>query len=60
MAASTIPGAGLGIFTAKDLEEGDFVGNGDIAIPLVAIPSPQGLTLDCFDHFENTYGMPSI
>lgn len=34
LAPSTIPNAGLGIFTAKPLEAGDTIGNGDIAIPL--------------------------
>jgi hypothetical protein len=53
MAASTIPGAGLGIFTAKDLEEGDYVGNGDVAIPLVEVPWHQGLTFDYFDPFAD-------
>ena len=32
---STIPNAGLGIFTAIAKEEGDTVGNGDVCIPLL-------------------------
>lgn len=51
MAASTIPGAGCGVFTAIDLEEGDFVGSGDVAIPLIEVESHLGLIFDYFDHF---------
>eukprot|EP00980_Cylindrotheca_fusiformis_P002888 scaffold674_cov126-Cylindrotheca_fusiformis.AAC.27 len=32
LAESTIPNAGLGLFTTKPLSRGDFVGNGDVAI----------------------------
>jgi hypothetical protein len=60
MAPSTIPGAGLGIFTAKDLEEGDFVGNGDVPILLVDVSRHQGFPdnhhyydSDFFDPFQN-------
>jgi hypothetical protein len=53
MAASTIPGAGLGIFTAKDLEEGGLVGSGDVAIPLLEVPWHQGLTSNYFDPFSD-------
>ena len=35
LAESSIPGAGLGIFTAIDKEEGDIVGNGDVIIPVI-------------------------
>jgi hypothetical protein len=34
MADSTIPNAGLGIFSAIELNEGDSVGDGDICIPI--------------------------
>jgi len=37
MAESTIPGAGLGIFTGFDREVGDRVGGGDVLIPLVDV-----------------------
>ena len=35
MAESTIPGAGLGIFTAAEKHPGDAVGYGDVCIPVV-------------------------
>lgn len=35
LAESTIPGAGLGIFTAVDKEPGETVGYGDVCIPMV-------------------------
>lgn len=35
MAESTIPGAGLGIFTAIDRKIGESIGNGDVLIPQV-------------------------
>lgn len=35
LAESTIPGAGLGIFTAVEQQVGDTVGEGDICIPLI-------------------------
>ena len=35
MAESTIPGAGLGIFTAEPKEPGDTVGSGDVCIPVL-------------------------
>jgi hypothetical protein len=34
IAPSTIPNAGLGIFTARPLEKGDTIGNGDLIIPI--------------------------
>lgn len=37
MAESTIPHAGLGIFTGVDRKEGDTVGNGDLCLPLIDI-----------------------
>ena len=35
MAQSTIPNAGLGIFTAIERRKGDTVGEGDVCIPLI-------------------------
>ena len=35
MAESTIPGAGLGIFSGIDRQEGNIVGNGDVMFPIV-------------------------
>lgn len=35
IAPSTIPNAGLGIFTAKPLRDGDVIGYGDVLIPIV-------------------------
>ena len=37
LADSTIPGAGMGVFTGVAKTEGDFVGNGDKAMPLVDV-----------------------
>ena len=37
MAESTIPGAGLGIFSGIPKEEGDLIGNGDVCLPLLDI-----------------------
>jgi hypothetical protein len=37
MAESTIPNAGLGIFTGVDRNEGDTVGDGDLCLPLIDI-----------------------
>ena len=45
MANSTIPNAGLGIFTSLDLKIGDPVGNGDVCIPII----------DLDFHHEDTY-----
>jgi hypothetical protein len=35
IAESTIPNAGLGIFTAIERQKGDTVGEGDVCIPLI-------------------------
>ena len=35
LAPSTIPGAGLGVFTGIELKAGDIVGYGDVIIPVV-------------------------
>jgi hypothetical protein len=37
IAESTIPNAGLGIFTGVGKKEGDTVGNGDLCLPLIDI-----------------------
>jgi hypothetical protein len=37
MSESTIPGAGLGIFTGKDLQRGELIGEGDVLIPQIDI-----------------------
>jgi hypothetical protein len=37
LAPSTIPGAGLGLFAGNQKHTGDFVGPGDVAIPLISI-----------------------
>ena len=44
LAESTIPNAGLGIFTGKLLEVGDPVGHGDVAIPIVDVSWHMGET----------------
>ena len=35
IAPSSIPGAGLGMFTGVDLKQGDIVGYGDVIVPIV-------------------------
>ena len=42
LAKSTIPGAGLGVFTGVPLEKGAYVGFGDAAIPIVDIDFHAG------------------
>lgn len=37
LAPSTIPGAGMGMFTTRPLHKGDHVGNGEVVIPLVEL-----------------------
>ena len=37
LAPSTIPGAGMGMFTTRSLHKGDHVGNGEVVIPLVEL-----------------------
>jgi hypothetical protein len=51
MAESTIPHAGLGIFTAVPKEVGDTVGNGDICIPILEMGWHQGS--DFFNPFAD-------
>jgi len=35
MAESSIPGAGVGIFTSLDIKEGDLIGEAEILIPIM-------------------------
>lgn len=42
MASSTIPNAGIGVFTAVDLKEGDAVGYPDLAIPVTDLDWHNG------------------
>ena len=49
MAESTIPGAGLGIFTGKPLDIDDLVGTGDVAIPLVELTMHHEYDTDFHD-----------
>lgn len=43
LAESTIPNAGLGIFTAVELNEGDTVGHGDVCLPIIDFSYHQGV-----------------
>lgn len=52
MAPSTIPGAGLGIFTGVERNEGDTVGDGDILIPI----SDQWYHLQVSEFYNGYYG----
>ena len=52
IAESTIPNAGLGIFTAKAREPGESVGNGDICIPQIDLDWHHGAeNIDNFADF---------
>ena len=42
MAPSTIPNAGIGVFTAVDLQEGESVGYPDLAIPVTDLDWHNG------------------
>ena len=49
LAESTIPGAGYGLFSGVNKAEGDYVGNGDKAIPLIDAHWHNGLYPDFFN-----------
>ncbi|KAL3915051.1 MAG: hypothetical protein SGARI_008277 [Bacillariaceae sp.] len=49
IAESTIPNAGLGIFTSIERQKGDTVGEGDVCIPLIDL---QWHHPDAFDPFS--------
>lgn len=53
LAASSIPGAGLGIFAGKEYHVGDSVGSGDIAIVVNSVSGYSNETLGNF--FENPF-----
>jgi SET domain len=60
MAESTIPGAGVGIFTAEAKVAGDVVGNGDICIPVIDMYWHNGekkFFNPFYDYFWNGYTM---
>lgn len=60
LAPSTIPGAGVGIFTAVEKQIGDTVGRGDICIPVIDMYwHADGITQPFSDYFwsGDTMGM---
>jgi hypothetical protein len=64
LAPSSIPGAGLGIYTAKSFKEDDFVTSGDIAIPLLDLqahnPHYQINDLIIQSYYWMSYEFPSM
>lgn len=53
LAESTINGAGMGIFSGVDKAEGDYIGNGDKAIPLIDAYWHNGFQYDFFNPTAN-------
>ena len=53
IAASTIPNAGLGIFSGISKKKDDFIGNGDKAIPLIDVWWHNGHEEDFFDPMQD-------
>ena len=51
LANSTIPNAGLGIFTAVELNVGDKVGHGDVCFPIVELKIHHPETFNPFDDY---------
>lgn len=54
LAPSTIPNAGLGIFTAKELHHGDSISNEDVAIPILDLEWHNAAEND-YDDFPNPF-----
>lgn len=48
LAESSIPDSGIGIYTAVDLKEGELLGEGEIAVPLVNFSKPWMLPDEVF------------
>jgi hypothetical protein len=55
VAESTIPFAGLGIFTAVEKKVGDMVGNGDVCFPLLETDWHNGIMLDENKEYYNPF-----
>ena len=53
IAASTIPNAGLGIFSGLSKKKDDFIGNGDKAIPLIDVWWHNGQIYDFFNPMDD-------
>lgn len=51
MAESTIPNAGLGIFSAVERKPGDSVGHGDICIPILDLNNYHGHVWNPFNDY---------
>jgi len=58
LAKSTIPGAGLGIFTGTELRPGDSIGFGDVVIPLIDVWYHLMVSKDYEP--DDTYGSGSL
>jgi hypothetical protein len=52
IAESTIPNAGLGIFTAVEKKVGDMVGNGDVCFPLLEMDWHNGKILEKKEYYD--------
>ena len=55
IAESTIPNAGLGVFTAVEKKVGDMVGNGDVCFPLLELDWHNGVILDPDSYFFDPF-----
>lgn len=52
---STIPNAGVGVFTAVPKENGDTIGNGDVVFPLLELPWYNGVEQLGLEYYEDYY-----
>ncbi|GKY97920.1 hypothetical protein MPSEU_000750000 [Mayamaea pseudoterrestris] len=64
LAPSTIPGAGLGMFSGKNYKENDFLTSGDLLVPLIDLQAHNG-DIDIHDlvlqsYYWLTYSMPAF
>ena len=55
IAESTIPNAGLGIFSSVEKKVGDYVGNGDVAFPLLELDWHNGLATNYVEEYYNPF-----
>jgi hypothetical protein len=55
LAPSTMENAGLGMFTTRPLNVGDYVGNGEVVIPMVEVPFYNGNKEELFNPFVHYY-----
>ena len=52
IAESTIPNAGLGVFSTVEKKVGDNVGNGDVCFPLIELDWHNGYVFDSNPYFN--------